>query len=148
MTLLETVEQANKDAGIGKLIFAQIQEFNTFVDSFNFIEFPMNVLVPFTENGNWNSTGIRKGTIPFQGWVLTRISEDTNDFRSSEVEKRYLADMRLLAKKFIGQVIASDLRDTEITNITDSIRPEYAFLNMHTFGVSYTFNLPIREMIC
>jgi hypothetical protein len=147
MTVLQTLEQANKDAGIKKMIFADIREFNSFVDSFNFIEFPMNVIVPFTDNGTWNN-GFRSGILALQGWVLTRVPEDTNDYRSLEMEERYLADMRLLAKKFIGSLIESDLRNIEVQAISDSVKPEYAFLNMHTFGVSYTLNLPIKERIC
>jgi hypothetical protein len=148
MTVLEVLQSATEAAGITTdLQFADIREFNTFVDSFSFNQYPVNVVEPFQDNGNWRNGG-RRGTIVLRGWVLTRISEDTNDYRSKKLEEDYLNEMRLRAKVFIQAVINSQLTDPEAQNITDSIRPEYAFLNMHTFGVSYQLNWPIKEFIC
>ncbi len=148
-TILEAVTVANTNAGIRTLSFANLQEFQSFMDSFTFQEWPVNVLVPFTVNGNTNmNTGIRKATVPLQGWVLTRVSEDPNDYRSKAFEEKYLNPMRTLAKKFIKNLLDTDIIDRDVNNVTDSIVPEYMFLNAHTFGVSYTINLAIRDNVC
>lgn len=148
-TILEAVTQANTNAGIRTLSFANLQEFQSFMDSFTFQEWPVNVLVPFTVNGTTNmDNGIRNAVVLLQGWVLTRVKEDPNDYRSKAFEEKYLNPMRTLAKKFIKQVINSDIVDRNVSSITDTIVPEYMFLNAHTFGVSYTLNLPIRDNVC
>ncbi len=147
-TILETAEQANIDAGIRTLSFANLQEFQSFMDSFTFQEWPVNVLVPFTVNGTTNmNTGIRKAVVLLQGWVLTRVPEEPNDYRSKAYEAKYLNPMRVLAKKFIKSMVNSDIVDRDVDSISDAIVPEYMFLNAHTFGVSYTLSLPIRDNV-
>jgi hypothetical protein len=149
MTVLQVLEQANTSAGIAtELQFADIREFNSFVDSFNFEDFPVNILVPYSDNGQWGKNGVRRGTLKLQGWMLTRVTEDPNNYRSKAMEENYLADMRHLAKVFIQAVINSDIVDPEANTLRDNIRPEYMFLNMHTFGVYYEIDLPIKEFIC
>lgn len=149
MTILEAATQANTEAGIRTLSFANLQEFQAFMDSFNFVEYPINVLVPFTVNGTTNmNTGIRKAVVPIQGWVLTRVSEEPEDYRSKAFEEKYLNPMRTLAKKFLKNFYNTEIIDPETTSITDSIRPEYLFLNVKTFGVSYTANVPVKDNVC
>ena len=149
MTILEAVEQANTEAGIRTLSFANLQEFQSFMDSFTFQEWPVNILVPFTVNGTTNmATGIRNASVSLQGWILTRVTEDPNDYRTRKMEATYLNPMRTLAKKFIKEMINSDIVDRNVSTISDTITPEYKFLNAQTFGVSYTLNLPIRDNVC
>lgn len=147
MTLLQTIEQANTAAGIKTFSFARIDEFNSFLQSFNELDVPAHVIVPFQTNGVWLN-GMRKVVVPLQGWVLTRLHEDTNNFRSKEIECDYMDPMRKLARNFLREVINSDLTDPEVEQISDTIRPEYAFLNYHLFGVSYTCNWPVIQSVC
>lgn len=144
MTLLQAIEQANIAAEIRTFRFANIREFQAFMDTFNELEYPCHVVVPFTNNGVWLN-GRRKAVVPLQGWVLTRIEEDTSNFRSREVEERYLEPMRMMCKQFLYELINSDIIDAEVNEITDTIRPEYAFLTANLFGVSYQVNIPIAE---
>lgn len=144
-TILEAIEHANNEADIRTLKFANIKEFNSFMDSFNFDEYPINIVIPFDDNGTWID-GRRKAIIPIQGWVLTRLSHDT-DIRSKEAEQHYIAPMRQKAKKFLLEILDSDLTDPEVKSVTDSIRPEYAFLSELAFGVSYRMNWPISEKL-
>lgn len=148
MTELEVIEEANESADIRTFRFADISEFNAFMDSFNFDEYPINILVPFDNNGTWVG-GRRKAVIPLQGWVLTKITEDTVNVRTQKAEHDYIAPMRTKAKKFLFAVMNSDLTDTDsqVQSITDSIRPAYAFLNQRAFGVSYRLNWPISETV-
>lgn len=148
MTFLDAIEEANAEAAIHTLAFANIKEFQSFLDSFNFEDFPVNVVVPFTDNGT-HTGGRRQGTIPLQGWVLTRISDEPLDLRSRKAEHDYIQPMRRLAKKFINKLLDTDVIDPERSDgVSDSIRPEYAFLSAHLFGVSYTCSIPIEENIC
>lgn len=147
MTILEAVDEANEAAAITTLAFANIREFSEFVDSFNFSDYPVNIVVPFTSNGT-HTGGLRKAVVPLQGWVLTRVTEEPLDLRSLAAETAYIQPMRTLAAKFISKLLQTDVIDPEVENVTDSIRPEYAFLAAHLFGVSYTVNLPIVENQC
>jgi len=149
MTVLTAIEQANHDAGIRTLSFANIREFQSFMDSFLFQEWPVNVVVPFTVNGTNNlQNGIRKSTVSLQGWVLTRVEEDPNDYRSKAMEEKYLEPMRKLAKTFIKRLLESDIIDPQVQTVSDTITPEYGFLNAKTFGVSYSLQLPVVDNVC
>lgn len=149
MTILEAIEAANEETGIRTLSFAQLQEFNSFLDSFTFEEYPIHVMVPFTISGNLiQEERTVKQTLALSGWVLTRISEDTNDFRSRQVEIDYTAPMRLLAKKFLISLRSQDIVDPEVSSIPYTIRPEYQLFHAHLFGCSYTINLPIISRVC
>lgn len=147
MTILETLQQATDDAGFKGLSFANLQEFNAFMDSFTFLEYPRNVVVPYKLTGTFKGS-LKKKFIRIQGWSLTRIVEDTNDWRSVLLEPQYIQPMRELAEKFILNVIDSDLTDPEMNDVQYSIDPEYMFLSSHLFGVSYTLNWPVTEFVC
>jgi len=146
-TIIETLQEATDDAGFQGLSFANLQEFNAFMDSFTFEEYPRNVIVPFTMNGVLKNNR-KKKVIRLQGWALTRIQEDTNDWRSISLEVDYIQPMRELAEKFLVSVINSDLTDAEVEDVSYSITPEYMFLAAHLFGVSYTINWSVSGKIC
>lgn len=147
MSILEELQQANTAAKVKDLSFANLQEFNSFMDSFTFLEYPRNVVVPFSLNGTFAGNRV-KDVIPLQGWMLTRIKEDTNDWRSVKLEPDYIAPMRSLARKFLIQLLNSDLTDPEVANVTYQIVPEYMFLSSHLFGVSYRMNWPVAGKLC
>ena len=147
MTILETLESATLSAGMKGLSFANLQELNSFLDSFNFQDYPRNVIVPFTVNGTVKNNRLKE-VLPIRGWVLRRIAQDTNDFRSVKIEPEYIDPMRVLARAFIKELLASDLVDAEVEDVTYTITAEYMFLSAHLFGVSYQINWPITGKIC
>ena len=147
MTILEALTEANTAAGIKTFSFANLQEFNSFIDSFKGLDYPVNVIVPVPLTGNLLPSRT-KDVLNIQGWMLTRIKEDTNNYRSAKIEDDYIHPMRKLAKKFLVNLCQTDIVDPEIDDIGYSIRPEYMFLATHVFGVSYTCNLPINSKIC
>lgn len=149
MTILEAIQQSTADVkDIKGLSFANLQEFNAFMDSFNFEDWPRNVVVPPVVNGTFN--GIRsRETLILRGWVLRRIPEDTNDWRSVKLEPDYIEPMRILARKFIRRMLdQNDLIDPERDEATYTITPEYMFLTKHLFGVSYQAQIPIMKNVC
>ena len=147
MSILEAIELANTDAGIRGLSFANLQEFNAFMDSFNFEDWPRNIVVPPVVNGTFN--GIKAAeTLVLRGWVLKRIPEDTNDWRSVKLEPDYISPMRDFARKFIRRMLDSGIVDVERDPVTYSITPEYMFLSSHLFGVSYQAQIPIMKNVC
>lgn len=148
MSILETIKQASTDAGFKGLSFANLQEFNAFMDSFTFLEYPRNVVVPFNLTGTFGQQGKKNKVLQLQGWALTRIAEDTNDWRSIDLEPKYIQPMRDLAEKFMASLVNSDIINPEAVDISYSIKTEYMFLAAHLFGVSYTINLPISGRIC
>lgn len=147
-TVLEALLEATDSAGIGTFRFANITEFQSFLDSFEYSDYPINVVIPFTSQGT-TINGRRKSIVTIEGWVLRRISEDTNDFRTEAVETAYLQALRTLAIKFLLALQQTDIIDTDNNaSVRDTIRPEYAFLNAHLFGVSYSIQLPVVESAC
>lgn len=147
MTILDALTEANTAAGIKTFSFANLQEFNSFIDSFKALDYPINVIVPIPLNGNILPSRT-KDNLSIQGWMITRINEDTNNYRSAKIEDDYIHPMRKLAKKFLVKLSETDIVDPEVDNIAYSIRPEYMFLATHVFGVSYTCTLPINSKIC
>lgn len=150
MTLLTTaIEEATTGAGIVSLRYANLQEFNSFLDSINVAQYPLNLVVPIDLDGTFLNNRF-KDTLTIQGWVLTRISEDTNDWRSIELEDTYINPMRALARTFLIKLVndANIGVDPEQETVRYSIKPEYMFMHAHLFGVSYRMNLPVTGNVC
>lgn len=147
MSILEILQQASTDAGFRGMSFANLQEFNAFNDSFKFQEYPRNVIVPYNTNIQLLSNR-KKKVIILQGWGITRIDQDTNDWRSLQLEEKYIVPMRERVEKFLNQIANSDISDPEVESLSATIRPEYMWLKDHLFGVSYTINWPVLGNIC
>ena len=147
MTILQAIQEANTAAGIKNLAFADLTEFNSFKDGFNELDYPINVVVPFTVNSLFLNNRI-KDSVLIRGWVLTRLREDTNDFRRIKIEPDYINPMRIAAKKFVRRLLDSEVIDSEVEGVNASFVPEYQFLDAHLFGVSYSFTLPTKSHIC
>ncbi len=147
MTILEGIQEANTAAQIQTLSFATLQEFNSFMDSFTFDKYPVNVVVPIVVRSTFKNNRV-KDVFALQGWVLTRIPEDTNNFRSPAMEENYLAPMRNKARKFIRALLNTDMIDPEVEDVAASFTPEYMFLAAHLFGVSYDASIPINSQVC
>lgn len=148
MTILEALQEATEKAGIPTFSFANLREFNAFMESFRFDQYPVNVVVPYTENGQWVN-GRRKSVIPLQGWVLKPTPYDgIEDIRTAGAHKEYIEPMKKKAIAFIKHLLNTEIIDPEVVTPTDVISPEYAFLSQHVFGVSYTINLPIVKGVC
>lgn len=147
MKVLEVIKAVNIEVVGTPLVFAQIDEFNKFIDSFNELDYPANVLVPFQTTTIVTNVR-RQVTIPLAGWIVQRIEQETVDFRSEEVEGQYLEPMRKLASRFLTDLINSELTDETVASVSFTIKPEYAFLSHHLFGVSYTMNWPIGFNAC
>jgi len=147
MTVLEALEEANNIQGIKGLSFASLQEFNSFKDSFNYLDWARNIVVPIALTGTIEPHRTAEILI-IQGWMLTRINQDTNDFRSVKIEDDYIDQMRKAARKFILNLVESDLTNPQVANIGYRITPEYQFLDAHLFGVSYSLQWPVNGKLC
>ncbi len=144
-TLMDAVRWANDQAGINDLVLANISEAKKFLESFKAGQYPANIIEPFKQNGTLSkNTGIRKAIVPLQGWVMMRTKENQIDYRSAKVEDLYIEPCRVLAARFLKKLMETDVIDLQVLNITDTINPEYFFLNQQLMGVSYTCNLPIK----
>ena len=147
MTLLEALQEANQITGIKGLSFANLQEFASFQDSFNFQDWPRNIVVPIVLDGTLKSNRSDE-FINIQGWMVTRINQDTNDYRSVKIEPDFITPMRAAARKFIRNLAESDLTNPEVEDISYRIGSEYQWLHSHLFGVFYTMRWPVRAGIC
>lgn len=149
-SLIETIEQVSKDVGIRSFVYADFeteQEFQSVIEKFKFEEYPLLLIPPFNDAGVWTN-GRRKGILQIRGWVLKRVSHDTNNYRSRSLEVTTIEPMKHLAKKFNKNIIDSVIADPLVSNVSDSVRGSYQFTNKHLFGASFTINLPITEIIC
>src|SRR5688572_22492627 len=133
MTILEQLEAANKIQGIKGLSFASIQEFNAFKESFNFLDYPRNIVVPIVLDGTFQN--VRSSEIVLiQGWMITRLNQDTNDFRSVKIEPDFIDPMRRAARTFMRNLVFSELTDNQVIPVSYRIAPEYMWTDAHLFG--------------
>lgn len=148
ITLLEALQEANSATpGIKGLSFANIQEFASFQDSFNFQDWPRNIIVPPNLSGTITDYRVNE-VINIQGWMVTRINQDTNDYRSVKIEPDFIAPMRAAARKFILKLVDSELTNSEAKTINYRIGSEYQWLHSHLFGVFYSLDWPVRAKLC
>lgn len=149
MTILEGLQQANHVAGIKNFSFADVTSFNSFVDSYKGLDFPLNLVVPVTVNSTLTQPRTQDIAI-ISGFVITRLKEDTNDFRHIDIEDSYINPMRILAKKFLVALINNPelYNEQNQTPVTAQINPEYQWLPVHLFGVSYRAAIPLKAKVC
>ena len=147
MTLLESLNYANQIDGIKGMSFASAQEFNAFKDSFVFLDYPRNIIVPISLTGQVQ-TARTSEILNIQGWMITRLNQDTNDFRSVKIEPDYIEPMRQAARIFIKRLVMSALTDPQVQNISYRIVPEYMWTDAHLFGVSYSVQWPVNGVLC
>lgn len=144
--ILEAIQAANPDECT--FAFANIQEFQSFTDKFKFSDYPINVVFPFDIAGTSdNNTGVRKAVVTIEGFIFTRVSQDTNNYRTLTMED-VISPLRDLAVKFIQNLSSSTIVNNNQTSITDSIRPVYQELPDHFFGVRYRVQFPIKQNVC
>lgn len=127
--------------------FETENELQAAIESFKFAEYPLLIIPPFQSNGTWTN-GRRKGVLQLRGWVVTRINEDTNNYRSRSLEISTIQPMKALAMKFIKKFLASDVVDPLVPTTGDTIRGTYQFTNKHLFGAAFTVSPTIVETVC
>jgi len=147
LSILDALKEANDVAGIKWLAFADLQKFNSFHDSANGLDYPVNLVVPYTLQPTLQRP-ISKKTLQLQGWVLTRISQDTNDWRHPELQKDVIDPMTRLAESFLLALTETTIADNSGQPPVASIFAEYMWLSSHLFGVSYRCNLQIKGRAC
>lgn len=149
MTILDAIKEANHIAGIKTLAFANITEFNSFLHSFDGLDLPVNLVIPPNVTSQLTQPRTQDQVI-LAGFVMQRLDEDTNDYRSIEIEDKVINPMRTLAKKFLVAMINSEIyNEQNPTAPTATIVPEYAWASeLHLFGVSYRCAIPIKSKVC
>jgi len=144
--ILTAIQAANPEECT--FAFANIQEFQSFTDKYVYADYPVNVVFPFDIAGTSdNNTGVRKAVVTIEGFIFTRVSEDTNDYRTLTMED-IIDPLRELAIEFIQNLSSSSIINKNITTVTDTIRPVYQELPDHFFGVRYRLQLPIIQNVC
>lgn len=147
-TILDALKEANRIAGIKSFSFSDITTFNSFTDSFRGLDLPVNLVIPININTTLTQPKTQDMAI-ISGFVMTRLNEDTNDFRHVEIEDKYINPMRVLAKKFLVALINSDIyNEQNQTPVNATIVPEYQWLKDHLFGVSYRAAIPLKSKVC
>lgn len=148
MTILEAIKQANSEAEIPNFSFANIQSFNSFQDSFNYEDWPRNVVAPFTIQGTFDGGPHTSETLIIEGFILRRINQDTNDWRHEKIEPDFIEPLRIMGRKFIRKLLDSNIVDPQRNAASYTIQAEYMFLPSHLFGVSYKAQIPIMRNVC
>jgi hypothetical protein len=149
MTILEAIEEANTAAGITGCDYANLKEFQSYVDKSGFNEYPINIVLPVPISGSYSTeTFNAKSVVVITGFILRRIAEDTNDWRSVSIETTYMEGIRDFFMTYLAKIADTEIVDKEVQTIRYSNNPEYAFLNNHLFGIRYTINLPVVQNVC
>lgn len=149
MSLLDALQEANNTVGgIKGLSFINLEhEHSILVESFEFLDWPRNIVAPPSVRGILKNNRAKE-IIIISGFMVTRINQDTNDYRSVKIEPDFIAPMREAARKFIIAVANSDLTDPEVEDISYTIDSQYRWLANHLFGVTYSMRWPIRKGVC
>jgi|SRR6478609_153886 hypothetical protein len=140
-------EVSDNRTKVKNLKYARIENFNAFKNSFVTQDYPVNVVVPIPESGT-NTGNQLKTVLQIQGWILTLIPDDVAASMDDEKAEEYIGPLRIQARKFLNGLGYIKIVDPEVRNIVHTIKPEYAFLDMLLFGVSYTINLPVKFPPC
>lgn len=150
MTLLQAIQSANTATGYDsdQLRFvATEQEFNSYIDGIGYSSMPYNVVLAPTFSGARTSSR-NVATVNITGFFFRRIAEDTNDFRSIEIEDTIMQPIRAAALKFINALLDTDIIDPEVDRVAWRLEPRYQSLATHYFGYYYTVTLPVTETVC
>ena len=148
MSLLDALQEANQIDGIKGLSFINLEhEHAILVDSFEFLDWPRNIVAPPIITGILKNNRAKE-IVTITGFMVTRINQDTNDYRSVQIEPDFIAPMRAAARKFIIGLANSELTDPEVEDISYTITSQYRWLANHLFGVYYTCRLPVRHKLC
>lgn len=148
MNIITTFEAANTTAGIDTLAFGKLDEVQSFLDKYAIGDYPINLILPPAFTVTLGAGHLVKQVIQLQGWILTRIDSEPNNYRSAAIESTYIQPMRELAILFIKALWNSSIVDDEVQTIQATITPEYTKLNYHLFGVRYQVNVPLIEAVC
>ena len=146
-TILEALMEANEIAEIRALHYADIREFNSFADSVTGLDVPLNLVIP-TPVQYTLTQPISNGILQLEGFILTRLKEDTNDWRSPALEAEYIAPMRQLGVNFLMALMQTTIADLSKPAPTATFNREIMFLPHHFFGVSYRCSIPIKAKAC
>lgn len=149
MNILDCLESAYMQSGAKNFSYANLSEFNVFVESLGSSQFPTLIIVPPVMTGLISSP-FTKYSITLTGWALYHIHEDVSYFRSPQVEGVYISPARDIVDRFVRGLLDSGLNDNTATDNPYTARPEYAFLAQQLFGVSFEFrwNIIKQKAIC
>lgn len=147
MNLLDVLFDCAKKANCRTVIYQNLpwQGIESVIESYRAEEFPLMIIEQITNNGTYSSTtGMRDAVIPLTGFVVTRLKEDTVQYRMQKIEAGIVRPMGKIFKDFTRKIIASGIINPAGT-VTDSFTGAYQVTNQHLFGVSFTISLPIID---
>ena len=150
MTLLETFEDiaANQLSSVVTVIYADMPKADNLINRLKTAEFPVLVIVPYKVSDHKSKSGLMKSKIPFDAFMLTRVTQPTVDFDHKHIEAVAIEPMRTLARAFIKKFNASDIIDKETNGVEDATYdPTYSSGDAQLHGVHITATLPVLEDI-
>ncbi len=148
MTLLDTLIDCAKKANCRSVVYANMateQEFQAIIEKFKFEEYPLMLIEQITSNGTYSATtGMREAVVPLTGYVLTRLKEDTLNYRMHKLESEVIHPMKNIAKAFTRRVVVSGIINPSGT-VSDTITAAYQVTNKHLFGARFSISLPVID---
>ncbi len=150
MTLLETFEDiaTNQLSRTVTVIFADLEKADNLVNRLKKAEFPVLVIVPYEVNDKKSKSGLMKGKVPFDAFMLDRVTQLTVDFDHKQIEALAIEPMRTLGREFIKKFNASDIVDPETNGVEDvKYKPTYSSGDAQLHGVQISATLPVLEDI-
>jgi len=136
-----------KDIAVGlglKFRYGNPAEINLILEELQTAELPALVyFVPTQVSDTIEPNNLVRSTFPFMGAVLNRISADTIDYKSDEVQT--IIDIsRDLARKFVYNLNAASFIDNTTEGITAVNYPAlYAEYDSHLFGCAIECTIPV-----
>jgi hypothetical protein len=148
MTINAALE-AVKDSlpAIKTLIYADLNESNYLADALQTSEYPLLLILPITVTEATGVSGIDEGTFEFNAYFLDKQPESTTDYSSADIETRYIAPMRLLARQYMHILSTHSIVAPGKVVGDKTYTPEYGLLDAHLFGVNVRCQIPVLENI-
>jgi hypothetical protein len=151
MTILEAIKEANAKANVRTFRFSDLRSEESFwLTGGNVEDLPVHILVPFEQRWNWVGNRI-KISAEFNGWFLTNIKQDINDYKKEDIELLFLEPMRKLCRVYFKHLFNTQpsIIDPEENASPILVAPEYQFINHGAlFGISYRATIPFVSSIC
>lgn len=133
---------------IKTLIYADLNESNYLADALETSEYPLLLIVPIVvTEATGHTTGLDEGTFELNAYMLDKQTEPTIDYSSADIETRYIAPMRLLARQYMHRLSTHSIVAPGKVVGDKTYTPEYGLLDAHLYGVNIRCQIPVLENI-
>lgn len=150
MTILAALQEVVTNfpySQIKQLVYAEMNEANAnYMDPFLNAQFPVLLVMPIVPVDTPGKSGALATTFDFDAYLLTKSTNITVDYSSSDIETEVIAPMRLLGRQFMHRLNEHSIVNPETGGIGQTTYiPSYSSMDANLFGVRIRATVPVQE---